>query len=69
MCDETPVKVRVWFRENEIKLNSYAWNNTVQELEAMKIAGMVIVNDIKYQIKEMVFDTRAEAMIFELEEV
>lgn len=69
MCDETPVKVRVWFQENGRNLHNPAWSNTVEEIQVMKLAGLVMVHDVKYQIKEMVFDTRAEAIIFELEEV
>ena len=69
MCDDSPVKVRVWFRENDRNLHNPAWSNTVEEIQVMKLAGLVMVHDVKYQIKEMVFDTSAAAMIFELEEV
>ncbi|PKM47877.1 MAG: hypothetical protein CVV03_01470 [Firmicutes bacterium HGW-Firmicutes-8] len=67
MCDEGPVKVRVWFKENGKDLNFPAWTNTVEEIQAMKIAGFVKVHDIKYEIKEMCFDTGIEAIVFDLE--
>jgi hypothetical protein len=66
ICDNEPQKVRVWFRENGKELNFPAWTKTVEEIQAMKIAGMVKVHDIKYEIVEMVFNTQIDAVIFEL---
>mgnify|MGYP001428844788 CR=1 FL=1 len=65
MSDDV-VKIRTWFRIGDKNLNSPAWFFTVEEINAMKIAGVAIVHGDKYEIKEMAFDTQGEAMIIQL---
>ncbi|WP_440960561.1 hypothetical protein ACN6KS_22695 [Paenibacillus nitricinens] len=65
MSDEVN-KIRTWFRAGDKDLNFPAWTFTVEEVQAMKIAGLVTVHGERYEIKDMVFDTAGEAMIFDL---
>jgi hypothetical protein len=69
MSEEEVSKIRTWFREGGKNLNSPAWRFFVEEIQAMKIAGLVTVHNEKYEIKEMVFDTAGESMVFDLERV
>lgn len=66
---EEVFKVRTWFKERGKELHFPAWEFSVEEIHAMKIAGLVTVEGVKYEIKEMVYDTNNESMVFDLEKV
>lgn len=60
-------KTKVAFEYNGQNLNFPAWEYNEAELKALRESDFVLVSDVKYKIKETIFDTYADALYIRLQ--